>query len=143
MAAPLKMRRSLRRASVLVALVVLAAAARLGAHHSVPVNFDQSREITIEGVLTEITWRNPHAHFRVDVTGPDGAKVEWLVEMGASNTMKRAGFPMERFHVGDRISITGNPGRRDRAVLLRETTLADGTRLNPEMRPFGNSRSSS
>ena len=138
MAAHPKMRRSLRRADVLVALVVLAAAPRLGAHHSVPVNFDQSRDVTIQGVLKEITWRNPHAHFRVDVTNADGTTVEWLVEMGASNTMKRAGFPMDRFHVGDRISITGNPGRRDRAVLLRETTLADGTRLNPEMRPFTN-----
>jgi hypothetical protein len=127
-----------RRASVLFVLIVLTGATRLGAHHSVPVNFDQSREITIQGVLTEITWRNPHAHFRIDVTNADGTKVEWLVEMGATNTMKRAGFPMERFHVGDRISITGNPGRRDRAILLRETTLADGTRLNPEMRPFAN-----
>jgi hypothetical protein len=132
------MRRLSRRASVLLVLIVLAGAPRLGAHHSVPVNFDQSREITIQGVLTEITWRNPHAHFRIDVTNADGTKVEWLVEMGATNTMKRAGFPMERFHVGDRISITGNPGRRDRAILLRETTLADGTRLNPEMRPFAN-----
>jgi len=32
------------------------------------------------------------------------------------------------------IAITGNPGRRDRAVLLQE--LPDGTRLNPEMRPL-------
>ena len=119
---------------VLACLLVLSTTAT-GAHHSVPVNFDQSREITIEGVLTEIAWRNPHAHFRVDVTGADGRTLEWLVEMGAVNTMKRAGFPMERFSVGQRIAITGHPGRRDRALLLRETVLPDGTRLNPEMRP--------
>lgn len=119
---------------VTLALVIFPAAHELGAHHSVPVNFDQSREITIEGVLTEIKWINPHSRFRVDVTSSDGTKVEWLVEMGAANTMKRAGFPMERFAVGDRISITGAPGRRERAVLLRETVLPDGTRLNPEMR---------
>lgn len=119
---------------VTLALAILPAARGLGAHHSVPVNFDQSREVTIEGVLTEIRWINPHSRFRVDVTNPDGTKVEWLVEMGAANTMKRAGFPMERFAVGDRISITGAPGRRERAVLLQETVLPDGTRLNPEMR---------
>jgi hypothetical protein len=118
---------------VMACTLMVSAAA--GAHHSVPVNFDQSREITIEGVLTEIAWRNPHAHFRVDVTGADGRTLEWLVEMGAVNTMKRAGFPMERFAVGQRIAITGHPGRRDRALLLRETVLPDGTRLNPEMRP--------
>jgi uncharacterized protein DUF6152 len=137
MAAPLKKRRLSRlgKAAIVLVLIGLATTAGLGAHHSVPVNFDQSREVTIDGVLTEIVWRNPHARFRLDVTNPDGSKVEWLVEMGASNTMKRAGFPMERFHVGDRITITGNPGRRDRSMLLRETILSDGTRLNPEMRP--------
>jgi len=117
-----------------LALVILPAAQGLRAHHSVPVNFDQSKEVTIEGVLTEIRWINPHSRFRVDVTNSDSTKVEWLVEMGAANTMRRAGFPMERFIVGDRVTITGAPGRRERAVLLRETVLPDGTRLNPEMR---------
>lgn len=117
------------------ALLASASAPPLSAHHSVPVNYDQSRDITIEGVLTEIKWINPHSSFRVDVTNPEGSVVEWLVEMGAANTMKRAGFPMERFMVGDRITITGNPGRRERAVLLNETVLKDGTRMNPAMRP--------
>lgn len=120
---------------VAMALLVSAAAPEMGAHHSVPVNYDQSREIAIEGVLTEIRWLNPHARFRVDVTNPDGFVVEWLAEMGAANTMKRADFPMERFAVGDRITIIGNPGRRDRTILLNETVLKDGTRLTPTMRP--------
>jgi hypothetical protein len=126
---------NLRTVVAVLALVALAAADVVNAHHSVPVNFDQSRTITIEGVLTEIAWRNPHARFRMNVTKEDGSTVEWLVEMGATNTMKRAGFPMERFMIGDHITVIGNPGRRDRSVLLRETILADGTRMNPEMRP--------
>ena len=120
----------------LLAMVLLASAAHPTiAHHSVPVNFDQSREITIEGVLTDIKWVNPHAHFRLNVTETGGAVVEWLVEMGAANTMKRAGFPMERFVLGDRVTIIGNPGRRDRTILLNETVLKDGTRMTPTMRP--------
>ena len=125
---------NLNVAMVLLAALVLPASGALSAHHSVPVNFDQSKEITVEGVLTEIKWINPHSRFRIDVKGQDGSTIEWLVEMGASNTMKRAGFPMERFVVGDRLSVTGNPGRRERAVLLREAVLPDGTRLNPDMR---------
>jgi hypothetical protein len=113
------------------------AAPPLAAHHSVPVNFDQSREVTIEGILTEIKWINPHSRFRVDVSSPDGTTIEWLVEMGAANTMRRAGFPMERFEVGQRVAITGAPGRRERAVLLREVLMPDGTRLNPDMRERG------
>ena len=117
------------------ALFVLAAAGQLSAHHSVPVNFDQSREVSIEGVLTEIKWVNPHAHFRINVKQPDGSVLEWLVEMGATNTMKRAGFPMERFMVGERYTIIGPPGRRDRAVLLDEVIMPDGQHLTPTMRP--------
>jgi len=105
------------------------------AHHSIAVNYDQSREITIEGVLTEIKWINPHAYFRVNVANPDASVVEWIAEMGAFNGMKRAGFPTERFALGDRVTIIGAPGRRDRTILLEETVLKDGTRLNPNMRP--------
>jgi hypothetical protein len=114
---------------ILPALLVLAAP--LAAHHSVPVNFDQSREVTIRGVITEIRWINPHSRFRLDVKQEDGSVVEWLVEMGAINTMQRAGFQTEKFAVGDPVTIIGNPGRRDRVVLLRTAVLQDGTKLSP------------
>ena len=136
MAAILKMRRSLNRVSALtsaaLAIVALAAAAPAFAHHSVPVNFDQSREITVTGTLTEIKWINPHSRFRMDVKNDAGMTEEWLVEMGAINTMKRAGFDTDKFVVGDTITIIGSPGRgRDRSMLLRTAVLKDGTRLSP------------
>ena len=110
---------------------LLALGAPLAAHHSVPVNFDSSREITIEGVLTEVVWINPHSRFRVDVMTEDGRTLEWLVEMGAINTMRRAGFETERFAVGDFVTITGWAGHRDGTMLLRAVVLEDGTRLSP------------
>ena len=117
----------------LIGAFVVAGSAVAGAHHSVPVNFDQSKDVTVAGVIREIKWVNPHSHWWVDVTGEDGKPVEWLIEFGAMNTMKRAGFPMESFKAGDRVEITGYPGRRDRAVLLRQV-VHNGVRLNPEMR---------
>jgi hypothetical protein len=137
MAATPKMLRSPNPASsaavlLLLAIAVLAQGRNASAHHSVPVNFDQSKEITISGMLTEIKWVNPHSRFRVNVTGDDGTTVEWLVEMGAINTMKRAGFETERFNIGDMLTIIGWPGRgRDRTMLLRTAVLKDGTRLSP------------
>jgi hypothetical protein len=118
---------------VILIVLVLAAGPTggLGAHHSTVVNFDSTREVTVTGVLTEVTWRNPHSRFRMDVTADGGATVEWLVEMGASNTLKRAGFPMDTFAVGDRLTVTGWPGYRERSLLLRETVLQDGKRLKP------------
>lgn len=112
------------------ALLLSAVSAR--AHHSVPVNFDQSKEITISGTLTEAKWINPHSRFRIDVKQDDGKTAEWLVEMGAGNTMRRAGFEIEKFVVGDPLTIIGWPSRgRDRSMLLRTAVLKDGTRLTP------------
>ena len=93
------------RAITLTSLVALALTMTAAfAHHSVPVNFDQTREITIEGV-------------------------EWLVEMGAINTMRRSGFRTDLFVVGNPVSITGWPGRRDRVIHLNQALLHDGTEL--------------
>ena len=122
---------------VLVGLVLFAlpVVCDASAHHSTAVNFDSSKEITIQGVLTEVKWLNPHSRFRLDVKNPQGKTEEWLVEMGAVNTMKRAGFPMDRFVIGEPITMIGAAGRRDRAILLRETILKDGTHLTPDIRP--------
>ncbi len=114
---------------VLLAALALVDTEILMAHHSVPVNFDQSSSITVEGVLTEIRWANPHSHFRMDVTDEEGVTVEWLVEMGALNTMKRSGFEMHLFSVGGSVAITGWPGRRDRVVFLNQAIFHNGTEL--------------
>ena len=117
---------------VAMAAALLMCAVSAYAHHSVPVNFDQSKEITISGTLTEAKWINPHSRFRIDVKQDDGKTVEWLVEMGAVNTMQRAGFEIEKFVVGDTLTIIGWPSRgRDRSMLLRTAVLKDGTRLTP------------
>lgn len=120
---------------LVVTLAVLAPSALLLAHHSVPVNYDSSREITVKGVLTEIRWINPHSRFRLDVTSDDGSTEEWLIEMGAHNTMRRAGFKTELFVIGDAVTIIGSPARREtNGMLLRWAILEDGTELSPSGR---------
>ena len=120
---------SLPKHAILAMLPSLMLTLAAPAHHSVAVNFDQSREITIEGVLTEMSWRNPHSHFRIDVAAGDGSQLEWLVEMGAINTMRRAGFEVELFVPGENVSITGWPGWRDRTLYLNSAILQNGTEL--------------
>ncbi|MDE0004762.1 MAG: DUF6152 family protein [Rhodospirillaceae bacterium] len=122
---------SLRRWAICAVLLLAPAflAEDAFAHHSVPVNFDTEREISVSGALTEIKWLNPHSYFRMDVTNDDGSTVEWLVEMGAINTMRRAGFQTDRFSLGQLVTITGWPGRRDRVVYLNRALIEDGTEL--------------
>ena len=99
------------------------------AHHSVPVNFDQSREIVVAGVLTEIKWLNPHSQFRMDVTDDNGTTVEWLVEMGSVNAMRRSGFERELYDIGTAVSVIGWPGRRERVIFFNRALVRDGEEL--------------
>ncbi len=114
---------------IIVFLLLLIAPGIVFSHHSVSLNFDQSEELTLTGKLTKISWRNPHSHFRLEVLDENGVTTEWLIEMGALNTMKRVGFKMERFVILKPISITGWEGIRNNSLFLLEATLHDGTRL--------------
>ena len=122
---------------LVVTLAVLALNALLVAHHSVAVNYDNSKQITISGVLTEIRWLNPHSRFRVEVTTEAGSTEAWLVEMGSYNAMVRATPPWEtdRLVIGESITITGSSGRPRqagevvRSMFLRTASLQDGTRF--------------
>ena len=63
-------------------LLVLAAGAPLAAHHSFAAEFDGSKPVTLKGTVTKMEWTNPHAWLHVDVKGPDGKVVSWMVEGG-------------------------------------------------------------
>ena len=36
--------------------------------------------VTVEGTVTEFSWRNPHTYFSMATTGECGVAVEWLVQ---------------------------------------------------------------
>mgnify|MGYP001447012111 FL=1 len=114
---------------IIVFLLLLIAPGIVFSHHSVSLNFDQSEELTLTGKLTKISWRNPHSHFRLEVLDENGVTTEWLIEMGALNTMKRVGFKMEHFVILKPISITGWEGVRNNSLFLLEATLHNGIRL--------------
>jgi len=118
------------------AVIVLSATA-VFAHHSVPVNFDQSREILIEGVLVEVKWLNPHSHFLIEVVADNGTTESWLVEHGSVNAMRRSDFGMymHLFEVGTELSIIGWPGWRDRTIFMNRAEVSDGGELRCVISP--------
>ncbi len=62
------------------AVAVLLASPAL-AHHSTAVNFNRNSEISVEGVITEYRFQNPHVQILLDVTNDDGEVENWMVEM--------------------------------------------------------------
>ncbi len=101
------------------------------AHHSTAVNFNRDVEISVEGVITEYRFQNPHVQILLDVTNDDGEVEHWMVEMSAKNQLLRNGWKGDEFVVGTRITVFVSEGYRPRSTLLRRAIMPDGTELRP------------
>ena len=103
-------------------------AASIFAHHS-QAAFDLNKQVTIEGVVTQVNWANPHSLFFVEVKGEGDAK-KWALEGPSPNGLTKEGWIKETLNIGDKITATGNPSRSGRPMmLLKEVVTADGKRL--------------
>ena len=96
------------------------------AHHSVAVNFDNSKPLTLTGRITAVDIRNPHSRITLTVTQPDGSAKEWLVEWSDRNALVRRKVPFQLLHVGDTVTITASPSRLlDKLAYFRTAVLPD------------------
>ena len=70
------------RLSHLVAVVgmCLGLAPAAWAHHS-QSEYDLRGKIDVEGTVTEVQWRSPHAWIQMDVIDDKGQKVNWSFEL--------------------------------------------------------------
>jgi hypothetical protein len=115
------------------ALPTLAALALAGvalAHHSFIGRFDLAKVEEIEGVVTDLAWRNPHAVLSVRSTGADGAATDWSIETSSLTVLRRMGIEESTIKVGDRIKLAGNPsalGKKE--MYARNLLLPDGREL--------------
>ena len=101
------------------------------AHHSTAM-FDDSRQITLTGVIKEFQYTNPHSWLIVDVANEDGTTTTWGFEAEGPTTLMRSGIRKSTLPVGSRITITGNPMKDGRsAAAWSKAVLEDGTEINP------------
>jgi hypothetical protein len=120
----------LRGSTVGVALL-LATASSAWAHHSATM-FEQTKTITVEGVIKEFQWTNPHSWLLVDVTDKDGKVTTWGFEAEGPSTLQRAGIRPSEFKTGTRVTMTGRPMKDGRpAAIWVLAVRADGKKFNP------------
>ena len=81
------------------------------AHHNTGALFDLETEITLDGVVTEYEWRNPHVYIYVQIEGADEDADVWVIEAGPLALMRRLGWSRDTLATGDRVVVTGNPAR--------------------------------
>jgi len=111
--------------------ICLAIATPLSAHHSTAVNFDRNDIVTVEGIVTEYRFQNPHVQILMEVSIGDGELETWMVELAAKNQLLRGGWTGEEFVPGQVLSVDGWRGYRDRTAYFQVATLADGTEVRP------------
>src|SRR5580693_4327112 len=115
------------------ALAILGSGLPAFAHHSFAGEFDTSKPITLEGVVTRIDWENPHVHYFVDVAGPDGTIVNWSCETGGPTRLARRGWLRDTLKPGDKVVVHGFLAKdASHTVDGRQVTLADGRKLGVE-----------
>ncbi len=111
----------------LLFLVMLTA----NAHHATVTNFTQEI-ITVDGVIEQVRYQNPHSSILIKQTSEEGEETYWLIETSARTTLARKGVNLDGLMNGTRIQATGRKGRRQYTMLLHEIVFEDGSKFTAE-----------
>jgi len=116
-------------------ILLLSAAMTVGGsawgHHSFAM-FDLDKEVTLEGVVKEFQWSNPHVWLQILVPDAKGGTTEWSLEAGAPGMLTRTGWKSSMLKANDKVSVvihplkSGAPGGS-----LMKVTLPNGRVMGP------------
>lgn len=106
------MQTTLNRLLRLLALagISLALPSIVSAHHS-QSEFDSRSTVEVEGRVTKLEWRSPHARLYVDVVNDKGDVVSWNFELPSPLTLMRRGWKRDALKPGDYVKIKGARAR--------------------------------
>src|SRR5688572_27192355 len=123
------MTRHHRLASTIVAGVLAAVPFSATAHHSMS-EFNRGGVTEVEGVVSKVSWKNPHSLLEVTSSDKNGGKTVWHREGAAGSGQRRRGRTGDRRAIGNVVRVAGWPStRRDRYLQVNHVLLPDGVEL--------------
>lgn len=128
----------MRRLLPLLALPLLIAE-QASAHHAFAADYEAGNEGVLEGVITEVIFKNPHARYYLEVTNDEGTTELWDLQTMNLMMLGRFGWTKDTLKVGDEIKVEGVLGRNDtKRMSINVVTTADGRVISP-VRSLGKS----
>jgi hypothetical protein len=93
------------------------------AHHPISAKFDDSKPVTLSGIVTLVDWRNPHVHIYMNVRNANDA-VNWAVELESPIDLQGGGWTKDSVKPGDAITVAGISARNgSRQVWANKITM--------------------
>ena len=119
---------AMRRILLACATGIVLSNATAHAHHSIAGAYDSSRRLTIDGVVAQFQFVNPHPFVTLDVIDATGNTQRWKLEMDNRHELVDIGVTAATLKPGDRLVVTGSPARSQPQGLyvLRLDRPADG-----------------
>ena len=122
------MKATLRGVALTILGVLVMPVSMIGHHGG--ASFDNTKEVTVKGTVTEWLWANPHCFLKVEEKDASGTARIWNLEFGNPTDITARGFSRRTFKVGDQITVSVTPVKSGAPVgRARVVTLADGTKL--------------
>ena len=117
------------RVSVIVALSMLLAGTSAMAHHSFAAEYDASKPVTLEGVVTKVEWANPHVYFYINVKDESGKITNWALEMGQPAGLQRQGWTKNTLQIGSQVKVEGTRARNGNPHANARNVFLNGKKL--------------
>jgi hypothetical protein len=115
---------------VAVGVGLLATVAPARAHHAFSSEFDVKKPLTLKGTIVKWEMINPHSWFHIEVKGPNGEVVEWMIEGGSPNSLIRQGVTKNSIPIGTELTIEAYQAKdATNKAVGRNFVLPDGKRL--------------
>jgi hypothetical protein len=100
------------------------------AHHGVAPHYDDNKRVTLDGVVTQFEFINPHSFLHLRVADAAGQEAVWTCELASRSVLARNGLQAEMFAPGTHVVVTGSAARHNpTGCALREAHFDDGSVL--------------